>query len=74
MGPQELMRFLSSTPLENHSIETRSSRNSRESQDEVCIFEILVKVVIRWSTKLAIFVLLGKFLERQREGPRAVYD
>jgi len=68
MGPQELMRFLSSTPLENHSIETRSSRNSRESQDEVCIFEILVKVVIRWSTKLANFCFIRKITRNAKRG------
>ncbi|PWW76720.1 hypothetical protein C7212DRAFT_344190 [Tuber magnatum] len=35
MGPRELMCFLNSTPLDSHSIETRSGVNSGESQDEV---------------------------------------
>jgi len=70
MGPQELMRFLSSTPLENHSIETRSSRNSREGQDEVCIFGILLKVVISWSAKLANFSFISKITRNAKRGPQ----
>ncbi|RPB02664.1 hypothetical protein L873DRAFT_425789 [Choiromyces venosus 120613-1] len=34
MGPRELMHYLNSTPLENHSIERSSDGNSREVQDE----------------------------------------